>query len=376
MLRVRKLKREALVMSSEFPPGPGGIGNHAFNLCCALARCGWKVAAIVDSEKNKEAEKLHDANSNIEVVRVSNFRFRGLLYLMRVASACRVLWNLRKGSTVIASGRSPVWLLAFLSFFFRRFQYLAVIHGSEVLPTGMVTRLLTKWSLRRFDKIVSVSSFTDSLLSKLGPNFPSKVINNGYDVGKFGDSQPFRNVIPGAPVVLTVGSVTYRKGQQNVIKCLPMLVERFPGLHYHIAGLPVKSDAFHELAVSLGVDKHITFHGAVHDAKLLELLDASDVFIMLSDVLPNGDVEGFGIAIIEANSRGLPAIGSSNSGIRDAIKDGFSGRLVHPRDSRSVLKAMSEIMSDYDAFSDNSISWSKQFDWDVVVKTYVDYMSE
>ena len=27
-----KMKTKILILTSEFPPGPGGIGNHAFNL--------------------------------------------------------------------------------------------------------------------------------------------------------------------------------------------------------------------------------------------------------------------------------------------------------------------------------------------------------
>ena len=33
-----KKKKNILIFSSEFPPGPGGIGNHAFNLAKGLSK--------------------------------------------------------------------------------------------------------------------------------------------------------------------------------------------------------------------------------------------------------------------------------------------------------------------------------------------------
>ena len=51
--------KNILLISSEYPPGPGGIGNHAYSLTKALAGKGFKVfvltnAEYVDPERIKE----------------------------------------------------------------------------------------------------------------------------------------------------------------------------------------------------------------------------------------------------------------------------------------------------------------------------------
>jgi glycosyltransferase involved in cell wall biosynthesis len=97
---------------------------------------------------------------------------------------------------------------------------------------------------------------------------------------------------------------------------------------------------------------------------------------MLSAHLKNGDVEGFGIAVLEANALGLPAIGSSDSGIADAIRDGYSGALVLPDDIASISSALETIMWDYERYSSNAVSWSKGFEWEVVIQNYLKLIEE
>ena len=37
------MKNKILIISSEFPPGPGGIGNHGFNISNELTKRGYRV---------------------------------------------------------------------------------------------------------------------------------------------------------------------------------------------------------------------------------------------------------------------------------------------------------------------------------------------
>ena len=61
---------------------------------------------------------------------------------------------------------------------------------------------------------------------------------------------------------------------------------------------------------------------------------ASDIFVMLSEETTTGDVEGFGIAVIEANALGIPTIGTMGSGLEDAISDKITGFLVNKNKKR------------------------------------------
>mgnify|MGYP003346336418 CR=1 FL=1 len=62
--------------------------------------------------------------------------------------------------------------------------------------------------------------------------------------------------------------------------------------------------------------------------------------MMLSERQPDGDIEGFGIAILEANYYGLPAIGASDCGIEDAIDEGNTGHKVPYHDAEKITTAL------------------------------------
>jgi glycosyltransferase involved in cell wall biosynthesis len=134
--------------------------------------------------------------------------------------------------------------------------------------------------------------------------------------------------------------------------------------------LPTEQVSLQQLAADLGVQTHVTFHEVLSATALQEQLQRNHVFVMLSEHLPNGDFEGFGIAILEANSYGLPAIGSINSGISDAIQDGYSGKLVDPHHPKAIKEALQEIQTNYDAYSSQAKEWATHFQWKEIVTNY------
>ena len=176
------------------------------------------------------------------------------------------------------------------------------------------------------------------------------------------------------PVLITVGNVTQRKGQQNIINALPLLLKKYPDLKYHIVGIPTDRDRLEKLALNLGVEEAVVFFGKVSEKEKIELLQQADVFVMLSETTKSGDAEGFGIAILEANAIGIPAIGSLGCGIEDAIDNGVSGKLINPKDPNEFADALEEILNNYETYSQNAITWSQDFKWDKVIKLYLDIL--
>ena len=122
----------------------------------------------------------------------------------------------------------------------------------------------------------------------------------------------------------------------------------------------------------LGVQKHITFHGKVSQEDLLKLVGSSDIFVMLSGETKTGDVEGFGIAIIEANAIGVPAIGAMGSGLEDAIFNKKSGLLIKVNDTNAFLNAVETILNNKQTFSKQASIWADKHRWEHIVKQYID----
>lgn len=354
-----------VVVSSEFPPQPGGIGTHAYHLALHLSKHGYQVRVITDQRsKTGVDEGNFDATLPFTVERIALNRFRPVMYLQRFM---RTFSAMRGSSHCIATGKFSLWTVAFCRLFFKRTS-IAVVHGTEV---NFKSRLLggsIDLALKQFDTIVAVSSYTKGLMANIEKAIV--VIPNGISIA---DWRPSKHPIQlkGAPVLTTVGRVSSRKGQLNVIRQLPALVKQFPNLHYHCVGIPTEAEAFLKVAQSLGVASYVTFHGSVADDRLRQFLESTDIFVMLSTESIDGDVEGFGIAILEANAMGVPAIGSLGCGIADAIESSRTGHLIAYDDSEAFSVALNDLITHKQDYQIKARQWAEQHDWSYIITSYI-----
>ena len=367
-----KAVKRILLVTSEFPPQPGGIGNHAFHLAKHLSLSHFQVDVITDqrSETGDEEESFDSALS-VTVYRVPKTKLRFWMYLKRLQL---VFKQVKTAQTVIASGKFSLWVVAFASLFFKR-QYLAVIHGTEVNFQNRLLKWAVSSSLKRFTPVIAVSQYTKSLVDHLQLK-KVVVIPNGIDGSAWDSTSQTGLALQGQPKLITVGNVTERKGQLNLIKMLPKLIKTFPELHYHCVGIPTEAERFLTIAKALKVDAHVSFHGRVDQVRLQHLLEASDVFVMLSAATEKGDVEGFGIAILEANALGVPAIGAKGSGIEDAIQQGVTGFLIDPKDAQAFESDLQQLLAHKEDFSNQAKAWAQAHDWRVIIERYVGVISD
>ena len=359
------MKNKILFISSEFPPLPGGIGNHAFLLSKNLQKNNYLVKVITNHRENKfNIENKFDSNQAFEIIRVKRYKIILFTYLLRILN---VFFHSKNRQIIIASGKFSLWCVALIKLVKSNKKCIAIIHGSEVNAGSKLSKKLTFWSLKKMDNIIAVSQFTKNIALKENKNLNINVIHNGFELNNFEHN---KIELLGKPAIITVGNLTKRKGQHNFIKAIPKIRDVFPQLHYHLVGLPTERENLENLAKELKVVEHITFHGAVSEEKKIGLLKNSQIFLMLSNSIENGEVEGFGIAILEANSLGIPAIGSINSGISEAIKSNYNGILVDPNNIEEIERALINIINNYKTFSLNSKEWANFFNWDVIIEEY------
>jgi phosphatidylinositol alpha-1,6-mannosyltransferase len=359
-----------VIITSEFPPQPGGIGNHAYNLALYLSKQNYRVEVIADQRSiTGDEEGAFDTALPFLVTRIKRTPVRSFMYLQRILTTRK---HCRTAAQIIATGKFSLWNVGLLSMF-SRVPTMAVIHGTEVNFKSFFLRKSIDIALKRFDKIVAVSKYTKDLVSHL--NRDIVVIPNGINLLDWQLTETSAIQLQGKPVLTTVGRVSSRKGQLNVIKQLPELIKTFPKLHYHCIGIPTEADAFTVEAKRLRVDNYITFHGSVDAQALKQMLSKTDVFVMLSSEDESGDVEGFGIAILEANAFGVPAIGSKDCGIEDAIQSDVSGALVAFNNVEQFREALKKILSNQELYHDAAKSWAKQHDWSNIIQQYMTLMA-
>lgn len=96
-------------------------------------------------------------------------------------------------------------------------------------------------------------------------------------------------------------------------------------------------------------------------------------------MLQPSSFEGWGITVIEANACGTPVIASNVPGLRDSVVNGKTGILVPAGDDDKLAQAMISTISDAKTrreLSSRSIVWSKDFDWEIHSRKFINIISE
>lgn len=364
-------KSKVLIIVSEFPPGPGGIGQHAFSMAETFYSLDYKVE-ILTSGDHASVHKIANFD-NKSAYPITRFQRRGILtYLLRLVETYKVVSRF-KPDRVFVSGKFPVWSLRWVRWICSSARIEVFLHGSEVNLPVWWQRMLFHWNLKQANMLYPVSQYTQSLIPDNCIHDNCSVVSNGILIRelKEWDGIPQKK-LSGYPALLTVGRISRRKGQHRVVEALPRLAEVFPDVHYHIVGLSGNAGEILTLAEKLNIKERITIHGHVEERKdLAAFYKGSDCFVMLSENQPDGDIEGFGIAILEANYFGVAAIGSDEGGIVEAIKQGETGFVVDADSPLRVTEGLSKIIASAERFKYNARQWAIAHDWMQIVKKIV-----
>lgn len=137
--------------------------------------------------------------------------------------------------------------------------------------------------------------------------------------------------------LLTVARLVEIKGHEYVLRALAQLVQRGGNVHYDIAGEGPERGRIEALISDLALHAHVTLHGAVTGEKIRHLLDAAHVGILAS-VSVEGDQEGQGLFLQEAQASGLPVIATDHGGLPEGLVPGRSGFLVPERNADALAE--------------------------------------
>ncbi|EDM42957.1 glycosyl transferase, group 1 family protein [unidentified eubacterium SCB49] len=360
---------KVLLITTEFPPQPGGIGMHSFAIATHLQAKGFEVTVSCDQRsKTGREEKEFDKKQAFLVVRNKRKKPIFRTYFNRIIAAKK---HSKNTDVVIVSGKFSIWVGGLLKM--GNTKVVSIVHGSELLLKNKYLKKITTNSLLKMDACISVSNYTASLLKDV-TEISSKVIPNGFLFSK--NFKNIEKIKPETLQLVTVGNVTQRKGQHNVINALPLLNKSFKHVTYKMAGLPSEKGRLIKVAKDKGVFDQINFLGRVSEEKKIELLQKSSIFVMLSEKTAMGSVEGFGIALIEANAVGIPTIGAKFCGIEDAIKDGYSGRLIDPHHPEEFLSAVEDIFENYNTYTTNAVIWASRFTWNQLIEDYISVLKK
>lgn len=258
-------------------------------------------------------------------------------------------------------------------------------HGRDVtLPVKPYQWFVPK-IFASLNGVISVSQATREECIKRGMD-PEKgvALPNGFDFKKLNNfpdkqesrdrlQQNFRIPLENNFMLLTVGRKVERKGHEWFIReVLPKIDEQ---IVYVTIGDGPEFDNIKHAAEESEVEERIFLLGRQPDEVLKQAYAAADLFIM-PNIPVKGDMEGFGIVLLEANMVRTPAVAADLEGIKDVIAQGKNGFRVPPRNAKQFSEKVQQILSNkLEHFSEQSRSYVlKQFSWKQVSQQYIDFL--
>lgn len=163
--------------------------------------------------------------------------------------------------------------------------------------------------------------------------------------------------------LLFLGNIVSRKGLIPLLEALHGLDERFWRLK--IIGDTTFEPGYvtkvkkRILQLGMGVTVHLL--GFIEDNKLVEILNTSHIFCMPFAY------EGFGMAMLEAMSFGLPALASKTGAAAETVRDDENGYLVGMGERKKVRNVIHELYHDRGKLAELAIQARKTYsnspDW-------------
>lgn len=343
---------KSLLITLEFDPQVGGVATYYKNICRNLPADRIVVMAPphVDSFSSDAKREFKIYRQNL-LARFFWPRWLPLVWQIFQVAQKDGIEHLQVGQIL------PVGTAVYLLTRFWSCPYLVYVHGMDLTVPSQyrIKKFLIKKILEAADRVVTISQFTKERLIELGVD-PGKIVMvypavKAFDV--FEDTRALENELRtkhdlfGKRVLLTVGRLVKRKGQDTVIRALPEVLKHFPNLVYVMVGGGPDEPRLRQLCDKLKLNGQVIFTGQVTEKQKIAWYDLSEIFIMTPRQLSNLDVEGFGIVYLEANGLGKPVIGSRSGGVSDAVENGVNGLLIEPDNIELAAQAVLTLLSNH-----------------------------
>ena len=369
--------KKTLLLTENFPPKEGGSGRWFWELYSRLPNDKVLIVAN-DTPEGREFDKTHE----LDIVRIelesTEWGLASTKGLGFYWETIRKVLKLIKEHDIeeVHCGRViPEGVIARALKLLAGARYNCFVHGEDVetAATSREHSLIVKNVCKNASMLICNSENTANIVRKLGFDSGSKceVLHPGVDTSRFEVAAPdtsFRQQMgwSGKRVLLTVGRLQRRKGQDFLIKSMPALLNEFPDLFYAVVG---RGECYDEL-ISL-VDQHelhdnVCVYPDMDDEALIKCYQQCDIFILPNRTIDN-DIEGFGMVLVEAQVCGKPVIAGDSGGTRETMNIGKTGHIIDCGSTENLLNGLSPILRNreiVDGEVDIADYAKNRFNWD------------
>ncbi|MEJ2801967.1 glycosyltransferase family 4 protein [Comamonadaceae bacterium PP-2] len=373
-LASRQAARTVVLVSRDYPPcHTGGIATFVHALAHALHAMGHRVHVVASSDSDRSE---HVDDHGVQVHRVAERAVRRPLGAVRLRVPRRIWrWSASAFAKVAELDRihavdlveAPIWTCEGIAFLLdRRWPLVTSLHTT--LHTWMESNPRKSkawlWQYAYGRPMLALERLLMTQADGIRANSQAIIreIERAYDMA----FDPLvTHVVPHgllpvevpAPAARTdeeriellfVGRLEERKGIAVLLRALPGLMARWPGLHVNILGDTHIRNAEGRYEMDEFQARHhdqpwlprVVFEGRVDDTRLLQAYADCDLFVGPSLF------ESFGLVFVEAMRQGKPVIACDAGGMPEVVQQGVTGLLVPPGDAGSLEAAIERLLGD------------------------------
>ena len=342
-------QKKVLLVTNDLGPRAGGIETFVLGLIEGLP----KNSLIVYTSRqkgDKEFDKQLLEKFGAVVIRD---RARILLPTPRVTHRAAKILKSSGVKNLWFGAAAPLGLMAGKLRTAGATNIVALSHGHEVWWAKIpLLKALLKKIIKDVNYLGYLGEFTKSEIVKISDQVEKFVqIAPGIDINHFSPKKARVDLIEkyqlaGRRVIVSVGRLVHRKGQDELVKAMPKILEKYPDAILLLVGEgPIKQMLFN-LAKQMGVLPKVIFAGRVSHHELPDYICLGEVFAMpVRSRFAGLEVEGLGIVYLEASACGLPVVVGASGGAVDAVLDKVTGVLVNGSNTDEIASSICELLA-------------------------------
>jgi phosphatidylinositol alpha-1,6-mannosyltransferase len=372
MTTAKEKRVKILFISRAYPPVVGGVENQNYALSQNLPY-------------------------HAKVTTIANTRGRKFLPIFVPYALIKSLFMFRKYDAVLLGDGVLSVVGWFLKLFYKK-PVLSVVHGLDINYDSssldvfyekalikIYQTLWVKFFIPKMDKLIAVGNTTIKVGLEAGiPKEKFIFVPNGVDTEAFignytrKDLEKITNTdLTEKKVILTLGRLAKRKGVAwFVANVMPKLDKN---IIYFIAGNGVDKKNITRAIIDNNLEERVKMFSEVSDEDRKILYNTVDLFVQ-PNIIVKGDMEGFGLVVLEAASCKRVVLASELEGLKDAIVNGKNGFLAESKNAEQYAKKITALMLDdslREKFGEKAREYVQEnLSWKKISKEYVTIIKE
>lgn len=317
-----------------------GVQQYVLSLGAWFSAKGHEVHYLVGQTKRSDLPYIHSLSKNMTV------RFNGNKMTMPLpskSSAIKLLLEREAFDVLhIQMPYSPFMGGKVIRFAPARTALIGTFH---ILPRGKIAHtgskalhLAQKRTIRRFDKLLSVSKPAQEFAEQLG--LKTSVIPNMVDMAAFQTPNRPANKVP---TIVFLGRLVERKGCLQLLRSIDRLQDKksIPKFKVIIGGTGPQEKSLRDWVYAHKLEKVVSFKGFIPESEKAAFLAQADIA-----VFPSLGGESFGIVLLEAMAAGSRVVLAGNNPGYSSVLEPIQKSLFNPFDVADMALKIETILTD------------------------------